>query len=80
MLKLASLRNILALACAAGAALMAMPASSASGGNNGRLQINGVDYYYEVHGKGEPLLLLTAGWARSTCSVRCCRSSPKRAK
>lgn len=27
----------------------------------GRLAINGVDYYYEIYGKGEPLLLLHGG-------------------
>jgi pimeloyl-ACP methyl ester carboxylesterase len=27
----------------------------------GHLAINGVDYYYEIHGKGEPLLLLHGG-------------------
>jgi pimeloyl-ACP methyl ester carboxylesterase len=27
----------------------------------GRHEINGVDYYYEIHGKGEPLLLLHGG-------------------
>ncbi len=28
---------------------------------SGRLAVNGVDYYYEVHGQGEPLLLLHGG-------------------
>ena len=28
---------------------------------SGRLDINGVDYYYELHGHGEPLLLLHGG-------------------
>jgi pimeloyl-ACP methyl ester carboxylesterase len=36
------------------------PAQSASA-NSGRLAINGVDYYYEIHGQGEPLLLLHGG-------------------
>jgi pimeloyl-ACP methyl ester carboxylesterase len=27
----------------------------------GRQQINGIDYYYEIHGEGEPLLLLHGG-------------------
>jgi pimeloyl-ACP methyl ester carboxylesterase len=27
----------------------------------GRASVNGVDYYYEIHGKGEPLLLLHGG-------------------
>ena len=28
---------------------------------NGRIDANGVNYYYEIHGKGEPLLLLHGG-------------------
>ena len=28
---------------------------------SGRLPVNGVDYYYEVHGRGEPVLLLLGG-------------------
>lgn len=28
---------------------------------SGRIPIHGVDYYYEIHGKGEPLLLLHGG-------------------
>ena len=27
----------------------------------GRVQANGIDYYYEIHGSGEPLLLLHGG-------------------
>ena len=34
---------------------------SATATRSGRLPINGVDSYYEVHGKGEPLLLLHGG-------------------
>jgi pimeloyl-ACP methyl ester carboxylesterase len=37
-----------------------LPAQPASA-NSGRLAINGVDYYYEIHGQGEPLLLLHGG-------------------
>ena len=30
--------------------------------NTGRARVNGVDYYYyEIHGKGEPMLLLHGG-------------------
>ena len=29
--------------------------------NTGRALVNGVDYYYEMHGKGEPMLLLHGG-------------------
>lgn len=28
---------------------------------NGRVHANGIDYYYEIHGQGEPLLLLHGG-------------------
>jgi pimeloyl-ACP methyl ester carboxylesterase len=38
-------------------ATVAMPAASKSG----RLEIAGVNYYYEVRGEGEPLLLLHGG-------------------
>jgi pimeloyl-ACP methyl ester carboxylesterase len=44
------------LTCAA-PAFAASPAPKPSG----RVPIKGVDYYYEVHGKGEPLLLLHGG-------------------
>lgn len=30
-------------------------------GKSGRVMANGVNYYYEIHGKGEPLLLLHGG-------------------
>lgn len=44
-------------------AVQASPSASApaTAANSGRLAINGVDYYYEVHGQGEPLLLLHGG-------------------
>jgi pimeloyl-ACP methyl ester carboxylesterase len=28
---------------------------------SGRIEVNGLDYYYEIHGQGEPLLLLHGG-------------------
>src|SRR5688500_16928935 len=40
---------------AAGAPTRATPAKS------GHVLANGVNYYYEIHGKGEPLLLLHGG-------------------
>ena len=61
------------LVCAAAVALTAAsaraepdePAAAATkrtgAAKSGRLAINGVDYYYEVHGRGEPLLLLHGG-------------------
>ncbi len=35
--------------------------SKVRAGKGKRLAINGVDYYYEIHGRGEPLLLLHGG-------------------
>jgi pimeloyl-ACP methyl ester carboxylesterase len=32
---------------------------------SGRVQANGIDYYYEIHGSGEPLLLLHGGLGSS---------------
>ncbi|WP_407351230.1 alpha/beta fold hydrolase [Luteimonas sp. R10] len=37
------------------------PAAAAAAVKSGRLPINGVDYYYEIRGSGEPLLLLHGG-------------------
>lgn len=39
----------------AGVATKPVPAES------GRVEANGIDYYYEIHGEGEPLLLLHGG-------------------
>lgn len=36
----------------------AVPATASA---SGRVPVNGVDYYYEIHGAGEPLLLLHGG-------------------
>src|SRR6185295_4538705 len=37
---------------------------------SGRQKIDGVDYYYELHGAGEPLLLLHGGLLSSkSCSI-----------
>lgn len=65
---------VLAAALLALAAAMAMPASHAQEKSaavapaqaakpiaSGRVRANGLKYYYEVHGKGEPLLLLHGG-------------------
>jgi pimeloyl-ACP methyl ester carboxylesterase len=43
------------------AAVIAPAANGAAPTKTGHLPINGVDYYYEIHGKGEPLLLLHGG-------------------
>src|SRR5438270_7398175 len=44
-----------------GAAFIMPTITSAAPNKAGRLAIDGVDYYYEMHGKGEPLLLLHGG-------------------
>jgi pimeloyl-ACP methyl ester carboxylesterase len=41
--------------------LLAATAALAKPVQSGRQSINGVDYYFEVHGKGEPVLLLHGG-------------------
>jgi len=38
-----------------------MPAHATSAKNSGHFEVKGVNYYYELHGKGEPLLLLHGG-------------------
>jgi len=38
-----------------------MPAQTTSAKRSGHVEIKGVKYYYELHGKGEPLLLLHGG-------------------
>ena len=43
------------------AVLLAATAALAKPVQSGRQSINGVDYYFEVHGKGEPVLLLHGG-------------------
>ncbi len=35
--------------------------AQANDGDKGLVPINGVPYYYEIHGNGEPLLLLQSG-------------------
>ena len=43
------------------ATAQAQAQSKARAGKGKRLAIHGVDYYYEIHGRGEPLLLLHGG-------------------
>jgi pimeloyl-ACP methyl ester carboxylesterase len=38
-----------------------MPAHAPSAAKSGHFEVKGVNYYYELHGKGEPLLLLHGG-------------------
>jgi len=37
------------------------PSPAVADAKSGRMTINGIDYYYEIHGNGEPLLLLHGG-------------------
>ncbi|WP_274426859.1 alpha/beta fold hydrolase [Chelativorans sp. YIM 93263] len=62
-------KTLIAMITAA-AAISAMPAAIAQDGEtttdtqaakSGYIEANGLDYYYEVHGAGEPLLLLHGG-------------------
>ena len=34
--------------------------------------VNGINLYYEIHGSGEPLILLHGGWGQQKCWVRSC--------
>ena len=55
---------VLATALTVAAATNTIEAQGATVSNptkTGRVQANGIDYYYEIHGTGEPLLLLHGG-------------------
>ncbi len=56
-----SLALVLATAPVSGAGPKPAPAAAAAATKSGHLPVNGVNYYYEIHGKGEPLLLLHGG-------------------
>ncbi len=43
------------------AAALALPALGDEPMKSGRIEANGISYYYEIHGQGEPLLLLHGG-------------------
>jgi pimeloyl-ACP methyl ester carboxylesterase len=47
--------------CSAQKGTAAVTTNAAAPKRTGYLQINGINYYYEVHGRGEPLLLLHGG-------------------
>lgn len=64
------MKRLISIAVLAGAALLAAPAmaqekaapaDAAQAAKSGRVAVNGVNYYYEIHGSGEPLLLLHGG-------------------
>ena len=52
---------VMLLAAAALAVFTPTQALAASAKKSGHVEVNGVRYYYELHGKGEPLLLLHGG-------------------
>ena len=62
------LRTLFAMLLAAAMAFAALPAASQAAegkpAKRGLLSVNGVNYHYQVHGKGEPLLLLHGGLGR----------------
>ena len=41
--------------------ILTAPAMGDAPAKTGRVEANGVNYYYEIHGQGEPLLLLHGG-------------------
>jgi pimeloyl-ACP methyl ester carboxylesterase len=47
---------------------------------SGHLAVNGLSYYYEVRGQGEPLLLLHGGLGSSEMFGPVWRSSPNAAR
>ena len=53
--------TILSLATALNAANAVAQTKQAAPARSGHVAANGVNYYYEIHGKGEPLLLLHGG-------------------
>src|SRR6185369_15104954 len=58
---LRSLRAFAALAALSIAAFSAQAETQAVAPKSGYVQANGLKYYYEISGKGEPLLLLHGG-------------------
>lgn len=55
------LKHIVPLLFAVAVLLVGAAPAAAKPSKTGLLAVNGVDYYYELHGKGEPLLLLHGG-------------------
>jgi hypothetical protein len=62
--------SVLAFSQATGASQGGGPVKS------GCAPVNGLKMYYEIHGSGEPLILLHGGWDRRVCSAKSCRRSP----
>ena len=57
-----------------------IPRLPARARKSGRVDANGIDYYYEIHGEGEPLLVLHGGLGSSTSSDRARPCSPPAAR
>ena len=64
------MKRLMLIGLLAGAALVAAPAlaqektasaAAVQATKSGRIAVNGINYYYEIHGTGEPLLLLHGG-------------------
>ena len=64
------------LATAAAALAIASTAVEAQDVRSGYIAANGVDYYYEIRGRGEPLLLLHGGLGSIGMFGPIMRSSP----
>jgi pimeloyl-ACP methyl ester carboxylesterase len=58
---LAAVSAAIAVPQAGSAEETTMPTETAAPHKSGQIEVNGVNYYYEVRGKGEPLLLLHGG-------------------
>lgn len=61
MIRAAAFLATLAAATTFGAPAIAGSTAGDGQATSGRVEANGVDYYYEIHGAGEPLLLLHGG-------------------
>lgn len=61
MLKFLFASTIFAAGLAVAIASSPAKAQDAGSARSGRIAVNGLDYYYEIHGEGEPLLLLHGG-------------------
>ncbi len=60
-MNLKTLKSLASAATLMAMMLAALPATAAEPAKSGHVKANGIKYYYEVSGKGEPLLLLHGG-------------------
>ena len=66
------LASIAAMLMAASVSAHAQPNSTAF--RSRYAPVNGLKMYYEIHGTGQPLILVHGGLGRATCSHRSCRN------